>query len=158
MAWRMRSAKVDELIRRFVPERRRRNHNRPVWMTQEIMRAIRNKKRHWKRDKHKVDKAECNEQEKKTRNLIRNGKRRFEKKLASNTGGNDHPFFSYDKKRKKSRPSVGPLKSEGKTVKGNRDMANLLNNCFSDAFTKEGAANIPEPATMEMNNMLPWNR
>ena len=46
------------------------------------MRAIRKKKRLWKRDKHKVD----NEQEKKTRNLIRNGKRRFEKKLAnSNT-------------------------------------------------------------------------
>ena len=43
-------------------------------------------------------------------------------------------------------------------MKGNRDMANLLNNCFSDAFTKEGAANIPEPATMEMNNILPWNR
>ena len=36
MAWRMMKAKVEDLIRRFVPERRRRYQNRPIWMTQEI--------------------------------------------------------------------------------------------------------------------------
>ena len=154
MAWRMMKAKVEDLIRRFVPEKRRKNQNRPIWMTQEILRAIRKKKRLWKRDKHKADKAEFNEQKKKTRNLIRNGKRRFEKKLASNRGGNNRPFFSYVKQRTKSRPSVGPLKSGGKTVSGCKDMANLLNTCFSEAFTREGAGNIPEPATMEMNSLL----
>ena len=107
MAWRMMKARVEDLIRRFVPERRRRNQNRPMWMTQEILRAIRKKKRLWKRDKHKADKAEYNEHEKKTRNLIRNGKRRFEKRLATGSGGN-RPFFSYVKQKTKSRPSVGP--------------------------------------------------
>ena len=29
-AWKMMKAKVEDLIRRFVPERRRRNQNRPV--------------------------------------------------------------------------------------------------------------------------------
>ena len=33
-------------------------------------------------------------------------------------------------------------------------MANLLNNCFSDAFTREGVSNVPEPATMKMNSVL----
>ena len=149
-AWKMMKAKVEDLIRRFVPERRRRNQNRPVWMTQEIMRAIRKKKRLWKRDKHKVD----NEQEKKTRNLIRNGKRRFEKKLANSNGGNNRPFFSYVKQKTKSRPSVGPLKSRGETVSGNKAMANLLNKCFGDAFTREATTNIPEPANMEMRRVL----
>ena len=107
MAWRMMKARVEDLIQRFVPERRRRNQNRPVWMTQEILRAIRKKKRLWKRDNHKADKAEYNEHEKKTRNLIRNGKRRFEKRLATGNGGN-RPFFSYVKQKTKSRPSVGP--------------------------------------------------
>ena len=49
---------------------------------------------------------------------------------------------------------MGPLKSGGKTVSGNRDMANLLNNCFSDAFSREGVSNVPEPATMKMNSVL----
>ena len=78
-AWQLVKNKVVELTRKYVPLRRRRNHNKPAWMTQEILRAIRKKKRLWKRDKHKVDKAKYSEQEKKTRNLIRNGKRRFEK-------------------------------------------------------------------------------
>ena len=154
MAWRMMKARVEDLIRRFVPERRRRNQNRPVWMTQEILRAIRKKKRLWKRDKHKADKAEYNEHEKKTRNLIRNGKRRFEKRLATGNGGNNRPFFSYVKQKTKSRPSVGPLKSGGQMVTGNRDMANLLNKCLGDAFTREGATDIPEPAPMEIGSML----
>ena len=33
-------------------------------------------------------------------------------------------------------------------------MANLLNNCFSDAFTREAVSNVPEPATMKMNSVL----
>jgi hypothetical protein len=59
--------------------RRRRNLNRPPWMNQEIVRAVRRKKSLWKRDKNKVDKTEYKEQEKKTRNMIRNAKKRLEK-------------------------------------------------------------------------------
>ena len=39
-------------------------------------------------------------------------------------------------------------------VTGNRDMANLLNKCLGDAFTREGATDIPEPAPMEIGSML----
>ena len=74
--------------------------------------------------------------------------------LPATEEGTTAPFFSYVKQRTKSRPSVGPLKSGGKTVSGSKDMANLLNTCFSEAFTREGAGNIPEPATMEMNSLL----
>ena len=52
MAWQLVKDKVDELTRKYVPLRRRRNQNRPIWMTQEILRAIRKKKRLWKQDKH----------------------------------------------------------------------------------------------------------
>ena len=154
VAWQLVKTKVEELTRKYVPLRRRRNHNRPVWMSQEILRAIRKKKRLWKQDKHKADKREYIEQEKKTRNLIRNAKRRFEKRLASGNGGNNRPFFSYVKQKTKCRPSIGPLKHGGVTVTGNKEMAELLNTCFGEAFTKEDKQRVPEPEAMELGGIL----
>ena len=91
-----------------------------------------------------MDKSEFVEQEKLTRNLIRNAKRRFEKKLADGNGGNKRPFFTYVKEKTRSRPSFGPLKSGGVTVTGNKEMATLLNKCFGESFTREDTANVPD--------------
>ena len=153
-AWKLLKCKVEELVRKYVPVRRRRNQNRPVWMNQEILRAIRKKKRIWKKVRNMADKKEFTEQEKITRNLIRNAKRKFEKKLASGNGGNSRPFFAYVKQRTKSRPSIGPLKHGGSTITGNREMATLLNRCFGEVFTREDRANIPDPAAMDLGSVL----
>ena len=153
-AWKMVKSKVDELVKKFVPVRRRRNQNRPAWMNQEILRAIRKKKRIWKRVKFREDKSEFAAQEKTTRNMIRNAKRRFEKRLASGNGGNNRPFFSYVKQKTRSRPSIGPLKSEGLTISGSKEMATLLNKCFGEVFTREATDNIPEPPVMDLGSLL----
>ena len=123
-------------------------------MNQEILRAIRKKKRIWKKVRNMADKKEFTEQEKITRNLIRNAKRKFEKKLESGNGGNSRPFFSYVKQRTKSRPYIGPLKHGGSTITGNREMATLLNRCFGEVFTREDRANIPDPAAMDLGSVL----
>ena len=99
--------KMEELLRKFVPNRRRRNQNRPMWMNQEILAAIRKKKRLWIRDKHKAEKSEYCNQEKKTSKLIRKAKRRFEKKLAAGNGGNNRPFYSYVKQKTKAGSPLG---------------------------------------------------
>jgi hypothetical protein len=108
-AWDLLRDKVTSLIGKHVPERRRRNNNRPAWMTQEILRAIRRKKRLWKKTKGSQPTDDYLAAEKTVRNLIRNAKRKFEKKLASGNGGNKRPFFAYIKQRTKSRPSIWPL-------------------------------------------------
>ena len=146
--------KVKDLVKEFVPERRRRNHNRPPWLSQAILRAIRKKKRLWQRDKYKPDQNEYKEHEKLTKNLIRNAKRSFEKKLAAGGGGNSRPFFAYVKQRTKCRPSIGPLKANGIKISGDVEMAELLNNCFGDVFTREDTSNIKEPGQMEMDTQL----
>ena len=56
-SWQLVKNKVEELTRKYVPVRRRRNQNKPVWMNQEILRAIRKKKRMWKSVKFKADKS-----------------------------------------------------------------------------------------------------
>ena len=59
--------------------------------------------------------------------MIRNGKRKFEKKLADGFSGNNRPCYSYIKKKTKSRPSVGPLKDKNpKVVTDNQEMAEVL--------------------------------
>jgi hypothetical protein len=86
--------------------------------------------------------------EKDVKNMIRNAKRKFEKKLASGNDGNKRPFFAYIKQRTRSRPTIGPLKDpDGNTVSDTVSMADLLNNTFKEVFTREGADNVPEPET-----------
>jgi hypothetical protein len=105
-----------------------RNKNRPPWLTQEILREIRRRKRMWARDKDKADKDEYKEQDKKTRNMIRAAKKKFERRLADGGGQNKRPFYAYVKARTKTRKSVGPLKDKsGNTVNDMRKMADLLN-------------------------------
>ena len=44
-AWKDLTTKLKDLVKEFVPNRRMRNHNRPAWLNQDILRAIRKKKR-----------------------------------------------------------------------------------------------------------------
>jgi Reverse transcriptase (RNA-dependent DNA polymerase)/Endonuclease-reverse transcriptase len=101
-AWRIFQEKISEVTVECVPARRRRNVNRPPWMTQEILRAIRKKKRIWAKVKASPDKEEYKKQEKLTRNLIRNAKRKFERKLADGGGQNKKPFYAYVKTKTKA--------------------------------------------------------
>ena len=41
--------KMEETVEKNVPKKRRKNKNRPPWLTQEIVRKIRKKKRLWKK-------------------------------------------------------------------------------------------------------------
>jgi hypothetical protein len=93
--WRIFKEKIEKATEECEPVCRKRNINRPPWMTQEIIRAIRKKKRLWARDKVRENKDKYKQQEKITRNLIRNAKRRFEKKLADGGGRNKRPFYAY---------------------------------------------------------------
>jgi Reverse transcriptase (RNA-dependent DNA polymerase)/Endonuclease-reverse transcriptase len=154
-AWRIFQEKISEVTVECVPARRRRNVNRPPWMTQEILRAIRKKKRMWAKVKASPDKEEYKKQEKLTRNLIRNAKRRFERKLADGGGQNKKPFYAYVKTKTKARQSIGPLKTKnGETVTENATMAELLNETFGAAFTREETGSVPEPADQHHGEKL----
>ena len=112
------------------------------------MREIRKKKKQWRTAKQGVDVEKHKETEKKVRNLIRNSKRKFEKKLSQ--GGEDghskRQFFTYVKTKTTSRAGVGPLKDqEGRMVNGDKEMAELLNSFFVSVFTREDTRDIPRP-------------
>ena len=69
--------------------------------------------------------------------MIRNAKRKLERRLAEG-GGNNRPFYSYVRNKTKNRVGVGPLKDgAGHLVSDNKEMASMLNSYFSSVFTTE---------------------
>ena len=154
-AWAAFCKKIEECVNRYVPVRRKRNRNRPPWLNQEILRAIRKKKRVWKQVKGGPIPAEYKELEKTVKNMIRTSKRKFEKNLASSKTKNKKPFFAYIKKQTGCRQMVGPLKNgEGKTISDTVGMAEILNKTFQEAFTREDLSSVPEAEDMLPDSIL----
>jgi hypothetical protein len=79
------------------------------------------------------------------RNLVRNAKRNFERKLAKNHG-NSKPFYSYLKKSTQSKSGIGPLLHENNTLTSKpKEMATILNKFFSSVFSHEDPTEeVPE--------------
>ena len=137
-AWNMVKEDLVDMVKATVPMRPRRNPNRPPWMNQQILREIRKRKRMWKSNK---DGGRYEEQSRLVKKLIRNAKRKLERRLADGVGGNNRPFYSYVRSRTKNRDGVGPLKDRsGQLVSGNdanlqereQDKTRELQTCISD--------------------------
>ena len=148
-AWEMLRDHINTMVAENVPARRRRNQNRPAWLSKEILCAIRRKKRLWTKARQGGPREEY---------VIRNAKRKHEKKLAEG-GGKDgkakRQFYAYVKQRTKTRPSIGPLKNkEGHVVSNDKDMAEIFNEFFSSVFTREDTEQVPEPQEMHFRSEL----
>ena len=83
------------------------------WMTSEVLRELRKKRRLWKKVSNGGSKEEYEQAAKKVKNMIRSAKRCMEKRLASERDGNKKPFFNYIKRKTKSRAGIGPIAERG---------------------------------------------
>ena len=148
-AWATVKEKIETLTSKYVPTRKIRPPNKPIWMNREISRAMDRKRRLWRR---RAPAEEYREAEKKVRNLIRNAKRNFEKKLAR-SNGNSKPFYSYLKNKTKSKSGIGPIMKNDKTLTSNNmEMAGILNCYFSSVFTPEDPTKETPPAERSNTN------
>ena len=137
-AWEIFKTEINEAVRLHVPVRPRRQGNRPKWMNRDILKALRRKRRIWRKERYQNPSEEYKEVERKVRNLIRNAKRSYERKLARESGSNSRPFYAYLKRKTKSKTSVGPLNNmNGSLVTGDQEMAELLNEYLSSVFSRE---------------------
>ena len=142
-AWEKLKEKLKRTVDTNVPKKKGRRSTRPPWLTQEIMRGIRKKKRLWKRARNGQGREQYQEEEKRVKKLIRNAKRNLEKRLA-NEKNNKRPFYAYVKGKTKSRQTVGPLKREdGKTTETDKETAEELNKFFASVYSKKNS--IPPP-------------
>ena len=115
-------------------------------MQQNIIRTVRKKKRLWNTYCNTRDYEEYLAYKKvqnDTKRLVRQAKRKFEKKLAKEAKRKPKLFYSYLKSKSSNKETVGPLKEGDETVSDNTGMANVLNSFFASVFTVEDP-NIPE--------------
>ena len=138
-------------MKEFIPNKRRRQNNKPPWMSRDILKLVRLKQRLYNvymntKSEHNFTKfKEC---EKKTKKLVRQAKRRYEKKLSSKE--NKKLFNSYVQVKTKSRSGVGPLSQDGHLFSDNKSMADILNSYFGSVFTN----NTPNTSQYALNQRI----
>ena len=151
--WEYIKQRIDEETDKCVPKKLRRISSRPLWMTRNVMRKIRKKKRAWRwYTSSKYSRNDYSEYlaykkvQDEVRKAVKNAKKNFERKLAKDARkNNEKPFYSYMKKKTSNRVGVGPLKdSTGKVTTDDDKMAGLLNDFFCSVFTREDCSNMPE--------------
>jgi hypothetical protein len=147
-AWSIFRRRLEEMIEKYVPRFVNTRKRRPEWITQEIVRQIRKKKRLWKvwsRQGGAENERKYREQEMHATKLVRNAKRGMEKKIANDKEDrNGRKFTRYIKSKTKSRTGIGPLKDRnGMLLTEDKEMARELNGFFVEVFTKDDGTPVP---------------
>jgi hypothetical protein len=143
---------LGRVTRECVPTKLRRSSNRPLWMTDNVMRMLRKKRRLWRaysgEGYYRADYRDYvayQEVQKELRKQIRKAKRKLEKDLAKKAKKNPKKFYGYLKSKTSNRVSVGPLMGEQGLVTSDKEMATILNAQYTSVFTREDTTHLPEP-------------
>ena len=134
---------------KFVPKKLRRYNSKPLWMTKNILRLIRKKRRLWRwytrnggRDYDSF--LNFKKVQREVQNSVRRARRNFERSLAQQRKSNSKAFFSHIKKCTANRVTVGPLKQGDDIVSDSGQMATVLNDFFCSVFTEESVGALPQ--------------
>ena len=80
--------------------------------------------------------------------MLRKAKRRFQKEILMKSKSNPKAFWSYTKRKMKTKTMVAPLLSDSKNKDSlefdDEKKANILLKQFSSVFINEGMENIPK--------------
>ena len=142
---------IQEGVEMYVPFKQFREINKPMWMTTEILRGIKAKKKLWRKHRTEKDKFEKSKYwakyktlEKEVHTKIRIQKASFEDNIAVDIKNNPKKFYSYVRSKNKTKEGIGPLLSDsGQLVETDNEMVQILNNFFSSVFTIEDMSKVP---------------
>ena len=153
--WETFQATISEAIDRYIPLVARRKKGDPPWVTRDLKRLLRRKRRRWRRyvkDRSEVNYSDFKREEKECKKAVQAAKRKFERALAENK--DKRQFNSYVKSKSKCRANVGPLKVDGKLVSESKEMAEALNKFFTSVFTKSDGEESRPQSGGECRNIL----
>ena len=143
-AWEFLKTTIEVGIDKYIPKKKRRSRNKPQWMTRNVVKLCRRKRRSYnlyQNSRLPEHLAQFKNIEKECKKVVRSAKRKFEKKIAES--GNKRPFYAYLKNKTKSRSNVGPLKQNNVLITDDDQVAKMLNDYFCSVFTKEDETRIP---------------
>ena len=129
---------VERVTRECVPNKLRRTGNKPLWMTGNIMRMLRRKRRLWRAYTEEGyyrqdfrDYLAYQEVQKEIRKEIKKAKRKLERSLAKKAKKDPREVLL----KTSNRVSVGPLRGEDGLVTDSKEMAGILNAQYTSVLT-----------------------
>ena len=129
--------------------------NKPLWMTGNIMRLLRRKRRLWRAYSTEEyygqdyrDYMAYNEIQMEIKREVKKAKRKLEKDLAKKAKKNPKKFYAYLKSKTSNRVGVGPLMGAEGLVSDDKEMAGIVNAQYTSVFTSEDLTNMPEPEVL----------
>ena len=135
---------VNKVIDNNVPDCTNSVNKKEPWLNKKLTKSIKKKYHCWKRYQetkgYALYQSYC-KQRNKTAKDIRQAKREFEMKIASEAKSNPKAFYRYCNSKTGKKSNVIRLKAEsGRTILSNKDNANMLNDYFCSVFTDEDDA------------------
>ena len=133
----------------FVPTNKQ-NKNKCKWVTKEVVRCRRAKKKAWNKYVKSGKNLQLYQQyvnkRKQCTVVNKKAKEEYETKLANNIKEDSKSFYAYIRSKQRCKEKVGPLKDTlGNVVNDDKLNADLLNRYFVSVFTNEDLNYIPEP-------------
>ena len=140
-SWNKLRGVIKNLSDQYIPLKKFRARNKPLWLNRNIMRVIRKKSKLWRTYKDSRDYSDYisyKKVEREAKQEILRAKKDLEKNIAKDVKKNPKKFYAYIRSKARTRDRVGPLKGkEGEIKDRDEDMCNILNNYFCSVFTRE---------------------
>jgi hypothetical protein len=152
-AWKFFCIILNDLTEKYVPRVKMKSNSHPSWMSRDLLKSIRKKRRVWKeyRVSGELRKyEEYKDLEKHVKSEVKRLKKQYEKKLSKMKTNNKKCFNGYLKNKLKNRTGIGPLsKPDGEVTNLKEEMVEILNQYFGSVFTHEDTSSLPDCARTE---------
>ena len=154
-AWNSLKDTISNGIDLFVPIKTKEELKQPIWASRYLVKLSKTKRKKWTeycKNRTNANYSAYKNIEKKCKKVVRNCKRNYEKKISKSR--NNNIFNSYIRSKTKSRPDVGPLKTDGKVITDNQEMAQNFNDYFASVFTHDDEPDFDIPLNANLRNNL----
>ena len=136
----------DTVVGQCVPFYYVKRRKNPPWMSRDLLKLVKQKRKLWKKCKNDPCAQNLNEFKSLSSSLkkkIRKAKLNFEKMVAKNSKQNPKAFYAYIGGKRLNRTGVGPLQDvQGNIVTDDKAQAQMLNDYYASVFELE---QLPPP-------------
>ena len=142
--WNRMEEVIESAMEKCIPWKKLSANRRPRWITGDIQRLIREKRKawtRWKRNRSEMEKANYKKLEARVKKAIRNSKKSLEKAVAKNAKSDPKTFFAYINSCRETRAKIGPIRDEsGNVMTDPRKQAERFNEHYASVFTRSTTA------------------
>ena len=135
---------LQSMMNKYVPTKKSSTKNHQPWIDTNLKRLSRRKYRAWKKKNlsgKPKDQTRFEKLKKETRRANRRSYRHYVKNLVENESKNN--LYRLIKSKRTDSMGIAPLKRNGLSFSDSKTKADILNDQFCNAFTREDLSNIP---------------